>query len=207
MIVVPPSATLEFVTPSALELIERAGRVCYKSEDKIEPGSAARFIAGTIMKKQHFSVLEHATATFRFICDRGVTHEMVRHRIASFSQESTRYCNYAKDRWGGEIQVIQPPFKSALSTRDWQLLMEEIERVYAAMVGRGEAPQIARSVLPNCLKTEIVMTCNFREWMHVFDLRTVSPPAHPQIAEVMQLAEAELQAMYPVIFGDGTRPA
>jgi thymidylate synthase (FAD) len=200
MIIVPPSATLEAVTPNALELIERSGRVCWKSEERIEPGSAERFITSTIMKKQHFSVLEHAVATWRFVCDRGVSHEMVRHRIASFSQESTRYCNYSKDKFGGQINVIHPPYKFDESTQDWKLLMGAIEETYNRMIARGEKPEIARSVLPNCLKTEVVVTANFREWMHIFDLRSVSPPAHPQIAEVISIAQTEMQRLYPCIF-------
>lgn len=201
MIIVPPSATLEAVTPNALELIERSGRVCWKSEERIEPGSAERFITSTIMKKQHFSVLEHAVATWRFVCDRGVSHEMVRHRIASFSQESTRYCNYANEKkQGADIRFIQPPWKFDESIPEWKTLMEAIETAYRVLIARGEKPEIARSILPNCLKTEVVVTANFREWMHIFDLRSVSPPAHPQIAEVMSIAQAEMQRLYPCIF-------
>jgi thymidylate synthase (FAD) len=200
MIVVNPEAVLEAVTPNALELIERAGRVCYKSEDRIEPGSAERFIRDVIMKKQHLSVLEHASATFRFVCDRGVTHEMVRHRIASYSQESTRYCNYGKEKHGGQIKVIQPPGLSDEDYGIWEHATRFAETCYLQMLDHGVAPQIARSVLPNCLKTEIVMTANFREWMHVFELRC-APTAHPQIREIMKMAQTEMVQRYPCIFG------
>lgn len=201
MIIVQPSAELEAVTPKALELIEKAGRTCWKSEDKIEEGSAEKFIRGTLMKKQHYSVLEHAVATFRFICDRGVTHEMVRHRIASFSQESTRYCNYGKEKFGGGIQVILPPFiHPNISNGIWDTAMQAAELAYLTLLEVGEPPQLARAVLPTCLKTEIVLTANFREWLHIFDLRSVAPPAHPQIAEVMLIAQKVMQELYPCIF-------
>lgn len=200
MIIVKPEVHLEFVTPNALELIERSGRVCWKSEDKIELGSAERFISTVIMKKQHYSVLEHAVATFRFICDRGVSHELVRHRVASFSQESTRYCNYSKDKFGGEIQVIEPPGLDISSRENWKCAVFSAETRYMRMLDEGVKAQIARSILPTCLKTEVVMTANFREWMHVFDLRT-SEAAHPQIREVMLKAQEIMRGAYPCIFG------
>lgn len=199
MITVKPQVELLFVTPDAAKLIEAAGRTCYKSEDRITEDSAKRFVHMLKNVKKHMSVIEHASATLRFICDRGVTHEMVRHRIAAFSQESTRYCNYGKCKFGGQISVIEPPFAHPESKEVWRGIMEEVETVYLAMLGRGEKPEIARSILPNCLKTEIVMTCNFREWLHVFDLRTC-PQAHPQIREVMIIAQNLLHEACPEVF-------
>lgn len=199
MIIVEPSAELMSVTKSPALLIEAAGRTCYKSEDRICEGSADKLINGTLRKLGHLSVLEHAVATFRFVCDRGVTHEMVRHRLASFSQESTRYCNYGKNKFGGQIRVIKPPCKTDIGAQAWEEAMLDAERHYLRMLDAGEPPQIARSVLPNSLKTEIVMTANFREWLHVFALRT-KPAAHPQIVEVMLIAQEILKKECPEVF-------
>jgi len=199
MQIVKPSASLLSVTPNALELIEAAGRTCYKSEDRIATGTAEAFIRTVIMVRKHMSVLEHASATFRFVCDRGVTHEMVRHRIAAYSQESTRYCNYGKAKFGQEITVIEPPGLEGEASDLWRHAMHEAEVQYMGLLALGVAPQIARSVLPTCLKTEIVMTCNFREWLHVFGLRTTKE-AHPQIREVMGEAKRLMVALYPCIF-------
>ena len=108
MNIIQPSATLEWITPNAMQIIEKAGRVCYKSETKISNDSAESFIKN-ILKRGHESVIEHASASFRIITDRGITHEIVRHRIASFSQESTRYCNYSNAKFNNAISVIEPP--------------------------------------------------------------------------------------------------
>lgn len=200
MLIVEPYTVLMFVTPHALELIEEAGRTCYKSEDKITNESAQAFVK-MLMKRGHYSVLEHASATFRFTTDRGVTHEMVRHRLAAYSQESTRYCNYGNEKFGGEITVIRPPFKTEAGEGFWEDAMDFAERSYLCLLKSGEPPQIARSVLPNSLKTEIVMTANFREWLHVFSLRT-SEAAHPQIKEIMNAAQIILSQQYPAVFGE-----
>lgn len=196
MKIVEQSADLMFITPNACELIEAAGRTCYKSEGKSTPGSAAPFCA-SLIKRGHLSVLEHGTATFRFVCDRGVTHELVRHRLASYSQESTRYCNYGS--MSGEISVIEPPGLSDVQKHTWQVAMRFAESNYLAMLSAGSSPQIARSVLPTCLKTEIVVTANFREWLKIIELRT-SPKAHPQIRELILKAVSILRGKYPSIF-------
>ncbi len=140
---------------------------------------------------------------FRFVCDRGVTHEIVRHRLASYSQESTRYVNYSKDKFGGEITVIKPPFWSEDSPEylQWLEVMEKSERAYMELIGLGSSPEQARSVLPNSLKTEIVMTCNLREWRHVLNLRC-SKLAHPQMREIMLPLLKELHEKLPVLFDD-----
>lgn len=185
-----------------LRNIELCGRVCYKSEDRITDGSAEKFV-GMILKSGHESVLEHEKITVRFVCDRGVTHEIVRHRIASYSQESTRYCNYSKDKFGGEITFIRPCFwaeddeKFAL----WKETMQSVEDSYVKLISLGAKPEEARSILPNSVKTEIMVTMNLREWRHFFKLRTAER-AHPQIREVAIPLLNELKGLVPIIFDD-----
>ncbi len=187
-----------------LHNLEYIGRVCYKSEDKITPESAERFV-GVLIHNGHESVIEHEKITIKIICDRGVSHEIVRHRLASYSQESTRYCNYNKEKFGGELTFIRPyfwnddPQKYAL----WEQTMMRIENAYIQLIGMGATPDEARTVLPNCLKTEIVMTMNLREWRHFFVLRT-SPKAHPQMREITIPMLKEFQKAVPVIFDDIT---
>ena len=202
MHIIQPSVELIWITPRAAQIIERAGRVCYKSEDKITEDTAEAFVA-MIKKRGHLSVIEHASASLKFICDRGVSHEMVRHRLASYSQESTRYSSYGNEKFGREITVVEPPFDkgNGAQAQAWTRSMEEAEAAYMEMLDAGASPQIARSVLPNSLKTEIVMTANFREWLHFFNLRC-APAAHPQMREVAQMALDILYAKEPVIFGD-----
>jgi len=185
-----------------LKHIEAAGRTCYKSEDKITADSAAKFVA-MILRSGHESVIEHASATVRFVCDRGVTHELVRHRLASYSQESTRYANYAKDKFGNEITVIRPVFwqEGSEEFARWERAMQAAEAAYLEMVEAGARPEEARSVLPNSLKTEIVMTANLREWRHVFRLRC-GGPAHPQIREIMLPLLSEFARRMPAVFAD-----
>ena len=185
-----------------LQKLERCGRVCYKSEDKITEGSAEKFI-GMILKSGHESVLEHEKLTVKFICDRGVTHEIVRHRIASYSQESTRYCNYSKDKFVNELAFIRPCFWADDSEEYavWKRAMEEIEKTYVKLISLGAKPEEARSILPNSLKTEIVCTMNLREWRHFFRLRTAER-AHPQIREISVALLDELKKRIPVIFDD-----
>lgn len=189
-----------------LKKIESAGRTCYKSETKITAGSAKEFIK-KILASGHESVIEHEKVTVRVICDRGVTHEIVRHRIASYSQESTRYCNYSKNSFGNEISAIEPCFWQSGSQEDkqkmeaWKQAMEEAEKAYMTLIELGATAQEARSVLPNSLKTEIVMTMNLREWRHFFKLRT-SNAAHPQMREIACPLLDEFKKRIPVIFDD-----
>ncbi len=182
---------------SALERIEAAGRTCYRSEDKIGPGTAKAFVA-MIMKRGHESVIEHVSASLRFVCDRGISHELVRHRLASYSQESTRYCNYGK---ADEIQVIEPPGLTNNQRSAWMIGCQHAERAYMEMLALGLSPQIARSVLPTCTKTEIVMTANLREFRHFFKLRC-SQAAHPQMRALACKALDLLRGSVPVIFDD-----
>ena len=183
-----------------LTTIEVAGRVCYKSEDKIQEGSAEKFIAG-IIKRGHEAVIEHGVLTVKFICDRGVSHEIVRHRIASYCQESTRYCNYSQDKFDNEITVIRPCFLTEGTGKYelWRHACIHAESAYFDMLICGCTPQEARSVLPNSLKTEVVMTANIREWRHFIKLRT-SERAHPQMRQVACMLANKLAEEYPVFF-------
>lgn len=185
-----------------LKRLERAGRVCYKSEDKITQDSAEKFLTN-IIKRGHESVLEHEKITIRVICDRGVTHELVRHRIASYSQESTRYCNYSNEKFGSELTLIKPCFWAEDDPRYiiWSEQMQQIEHTYFKLTEAGASPQEARSILPNSLKTEIVVTMNIREWRHFFKLRTATT-AHPQMREIANMVLAEFRKKIPVLFDD-----
>lgn len=251
MEIIEPSIKLEAITQSvendsiqaglnAEKVIEKAGRTCYLSSDKITLDSAEKFCE-MIQTRNHMSVLEHASATFRIICDRGVSHEIVRHRIASYSQESTRYVTYTKDKKG--MQFILPSwldkricgyyktfykdcnipciefdkdkielFKELSANSefnesligdepctDWLLSAAEDELRYNRLIEKGWTPQQARAVLPNCLKTEIVMTANFREWLHFLELRT-APQAHPDMKVIAKMIGNELHEVSPVIF-------
>jgi len=167
-----------------LRNIEKAGRTCYKSETKITEESYIPFIE-MIMKSGHHSMFEHEKVTVRIICDRGVSHEIVRHRLAAYSQESTRYCNYAGDKFGNEITVIEPFFfkNDAKKHSRWHQSCREAQYNYFDLLELGASAQEARSVLPNSLKTEIVVTYNLREWRHFFTLRAAKT-AHPQMQQV-----------------------
>lgn len=196
----------EIMTPldgaSVLRHIERCGRVCYKSEGRITNDSAPKFVAG-IVKRGHEAVLEHYSFSVLFTCDRGVSHEIVRHRLASYCQESTRYCNYSKDQFGSEITVIEPFYltQGTPGYRQWEESCLTAEREYFNLLDYGCSPQEARAVLPNSLKTEVVMTANIREWRHFLRLRT-STGAHPQIREIATPLLRELQQIVPVCFDD-----
>lgn len=185
-----------------LEKIEKIGRVCYKSEDAITDGSAERFSRNLILRG-HESALEHVSITVKVICDRGVSHEIVRHRIASYTQESTRFCNYSNGKFDGEITVIEPCFwkEDTYQYNSWKTAAEMAEKAYMSMIHNGATPQEARSVLPNSLKTEIVMTMNLREWRHFLKLRTAKD-AHPQMREVSGMILKEFKEKIPVIFED-----
>jgi thymidylate synthase (FAD) len=208
MILIKASSTILQITSDPLNLIELSGRCCYKSEAKITEESKADF-AKMILKRGHESVLEHASASVRFICDRGISHEIVRHRIASYSQESTRYCDYT----GGHIAFIIPPWVEVepgmydehwakfINREPWLSAMWASEQSYKELRAMGWKPEQARSVLPNSLKTEIVMTANLREWRHFFKLRT-APAAHPQMREVAIPLLKDMSTRIPIIFDD-----
>lgn len=204
MRIIEPS--VEILTPidgeAILKMLEAVGRTCYKSEDKIQEGSAEKFISN-IVKRGHEAVIEHYNITVKFICNRGVTHEIVRHRLASYCQESTRYCNYANDKFNGEITVIKPMFLE-VGTDGWELwhdVCAMAEKFYFDLLDFGCSPQEARAVLPNSLKTELVMTANIREFRHFFNLRC-SKAAHPQMREVANMLLKEFKERIPVLFND-----
>ncbi|MEI3172550.1 MAG: FAD-dependent thymidylate synthase [Lachnospiraceae bacterium] len=217
-------AGYEILTPISeggireLQHIERIGRVCYKSEDKItEDGESAKKFVKMLINAHHEAMIEHSTLSVMFTVDRGVSHEMVRHRIASFAQESTRYVNYSKDKFGNEINVIdlKPGIAldrgmTKLSANEINVILDEREQAmidaekhYMRLIELGATAQIARSVLPNSTKTNITITANYREWRNYFKLRTASD-AHPQIREVSVPLLMELKERIPVIFDDIT---
>ena len=181
-----------------LKHIEACGRTCYQSEPK--EGGTERFIRALI-RRGHESVLEHYSFTLRFICDRGVSHEIVRHRIASFSQSSTRYCNYSEDKFGREITVIRPIGLTPNQYSYWGRAMIDAECAYMDMLKDGATPEMARSVLPNSLKTTLVMTANLREWRHFFKLRC-DKASHPQMRQVAIMALKLVAEQFPVFFDD-----
>ena len=202
-VVKPGYEILDLENPKRmLKRIEAAGRTCYKSEHHIKEDSAPGFVR-RIAQSGHLSVIEHASISVRFIIDRGVSHELVRHRLAAFSQESTRYANYSHERFGSEITVIRPLFwaPDTPEYRAWHEAMLAAEKGYFALLELGAKPQAARAVLPNSLKTDVVMTANLREWRHVLNLRC-SRPAHPQIREIMLPLLDELASLLPEVFGD-----
>jgi len=215
MKLVKPSIKFLNVTEDPLKAIELAGRTCYKSEDKITEDSAEKFVQ-MLIKRGHEAMIEHASASYCIVCDRGVTHEIVRHRLFSYAQESTRYCNYK----GGVTFVIPPwtimpeAFKREQEdqisredmilfddphTQSWAKSLLYSENSYLELLSQGWTPQQARSVLPNSLKTEIVVTGNLREWKHFFKLRCAKV-AHPQMQEVANMVLADMQQRVPVIF-------
>ena len=192
-----------------LKTIEIAGRTCYKSEERITDDSSNKFVK-MLIARGHEAMIEHVNISVKFVCDRGVTHEIVRHRMASYAQESTRYCNYDKDKFGNEITVIDlaTGFSYELSDENdrkkyevWKEAMESAEKFYMKMIELGAKPEEARSVLPNSLKTEIIMTANLREWRHFFKLRIASV-AHPQMREVALMLLNEFKENIPVVFED-----
>ena len=216
------SPSFEILTPISeggieeLKQIERIGRVCYKSEDKIsEDGETAKKFVKMLIDREHEAMIEHSLLSVRFTVDRGISHELVRHRIASFAQESTRYVNYSLDKFGNEINVIDINGGINLDNKmkdvnaldiagivyEWKMAMQDAEKHYMKMIELGATPQIARSVLPNSAKTEITITANYREWRNFFKLRTANT-AHPQMREVTVPLLKELKIRLPIIFDD-----
>ena len=214
MKIIKPS--YEILTPISdggikeLQHIEKIGRVCYKSEDRItDDGESAKKFVKMLISNGHEAMIEHSSLSVKFVVDRGVSHELVRHRIASFAQESTRYCNYSKDKFGNEITVILPCFfdtgmgilSNSLVYQEWKLACECAEERYFNLLKMGATPQQARTVLPNSLKTEITITANYREWRNFFKLRTAEA-SHPQMREVALPLLKELNTLIPIIFDD-----
>jgi len=194
----------EFITTvnrnEILKRIEECGRVCYKSEDKITSDSASKFVK-MLVERGHEAMIEHYSLTVKFITQRAISHEIVRHRISSFGESSTRYCNFSKDKFGNELTFVNTVGVNESEIFTIQSLCMCAETAYMSMVNNGTAPEIARSVLPTCLKTEIVMTANLREWRHFLKLRT-APTAHPQMRALTLPLLAEFKEVLPEIFGD-----
>lgn len=184
--------------------IATGARTCYKSEPRDSYGDER--LISRCFENGHHSVLEHSSVTAKFICDRGVSHELVRHRLASFSQESTRYCNYSKDKFGCEITVIKPArlHKDSMEYYIWEKACKQAEKAYFDLLDLGVTPENARSVLPNSLKTEIVITANLREWYHILDLRTARD-AHPDIRYTLHGMLLDMGENYPWMFNDLVR--
>lgn len=195
---------VEILNTTSLDLIEIGGRTCYRSRMSDDDTGRNEFIRRRL-SEGHESILEHSSMSVMFTTDRGVSHELVRHRLAAFSQESTRYCNYASDRFGNEIAVINPFEKVGLCNEDqydaWKVICESAERTYFYLINSGVPAEYARSVLPTCLATHIMVTANYREWRHIMNLRT-SPAAHPQLRDLMQDLLRVAVIKVPVIFDD-----
>ena len=211
MKLIEQQSILENYTPDLERNIEMAGRTCYKSEDRVSTGSAEGFIQ-KLIRAGHESVIEHGSITVCFICDRAVSHELVRHRLASYSQESQRYVGYR-----GEVEFVRPWWmhrqllgihteESVDLVDSWkeQVALRSMlisSMTYQALLNEGVSPQQARVVLPNSVKTEIVVTANPREWRHIFKLRT-GPGAYPQIRELMAPLRDKFAENWPGIFKD-----
>lgn len=188
-----------------LKNIETIARTCYKSETAITSGSAMNLVK-RLIASGHEAMLEHDHLSVKFIVDRGVSHELVRHRLASFAQESTRYCNYSKDKFDNEITFIKPLFfeEGSFAYATWFDACQKSEHAYLSLLENGAKPEEARTVLNNSLKTEICMTANLREWRHFFKLRAadLTGKAHPQMKEVTIPLLKELQEYIPLVFDD-----
>lgn len=197
-------AGYEILTPidpdKILKTIERIGRTCYKSENNITEDSSKEFVQ-KIINRKHEAILEFFDITVKFYCDRGISHEIVRHRIASYAQESTRYCNYNKDKFNKEIRVIYPIFWTEDSEcyKVWKDACEYAEKAYLKLIELGAKAEQARSVLPTSLKTELNVKMNLREWRYFFTLRT-TPMAHPQMRELSIPLLDEFKEYIPIIF-------
>lgn len=190
-----------------LKDIENVARTCYKSHDHTKEGSAAKLV-DTLIKSGHHAMLEFFDITVRFTCDRGVSHEIVRHRVASYAQESTRYCNYSKDKFGNELTFIEPYWLTEALLDDTDnarerlvFCLQHIEEIYMSLLNKGLQPQAARAILPNCLKTELNVKMNLREWRHFFNLRC-SKAAHPDLRKLALPLLAEFKAKLPIVFDD-----
>lgn len=207
MKIIKPS--FEILTPinrqEILKHLETVARTCYKSEDKITEESAPKMVKALI-RSQHTAMIEHFSISVKMVVDRGVSHEIVRHRMASYAQESTRYCNYSQGKFGSEITVIEPLFfdKNSVEYSIWKDSCLQAEKAYNELIQIGRTPQEARSVLPNSLKTEIVVTMNLREWIHFFNLRAVGTTGdpHPQMKEIAVMVLEKFSNELPEIFGD-----
>lgn len=204
MKILKPKVETVFFVPESGEnvevLLERIGRISHKSDGRIKEGSAPKFIR-KLKELGHGAALEFGYFLAFITCDRGVSHELVRHRLASFLQESTRYCNYSKGKFNGELTFIEPENLTAEQREIWLGTMEVLESDYLELAEAGAKPDVARAVLPNCLKTEIVCAANIREWMHIFHMRCAKN-AHPQIRWITKEILKEAVKRYPTLYAD-----
>lgn len=213
-IVKPTWIIAEMTTADPIKLmqhLESMGRVCYQSEGSITPDSYKTFLQN-IIKRGHEAVLEHASITAMVVCDRGITHEVVRHRIASYCQESTRYCNYTQNKFSNEVSFVDitegMKYDKTIVETDRDAIYDEwiracldSEEHYFNMIKLGASPQMARSVLNNSTKTQIAITMNIREWRHFFRLRC-GKTAHPQMIEIAEEGLIQMHQMFPILFED-----
>lgn len=200
-IIEPRVEILSLLDPSILVAIERAGRTCYKSEREFTFDTARKFTK-MLVSRGHESVVEHSSVSVKFIVDRAISHEIVRHRVGtSYSQESTRYCSYNKEKFGGELTFIQPFGLEGEDFSLWSIIMEQVEEDYLRLVNNGVKPEWARSILPNSLKTELVCTFTLRAWRHFFQLRCM-PEAHPQMRQVALALYHEFLYQVPELVED-----
>lgn len=193
MKILSQSVKLESVTENPERLIEKHGRICWGSHDKMTENSAPEFIS-KLIRLGHHSVIEHASASFKIVADRAICMEIVRHRIASFSMSSTRYIRYTDD-----VPFIEPPDLNKEQRIEWMESCVFSEKQYKKLLSMGCSPQIARSVLPNCTAAELAMTANLREWLHFIELRG-SKAAHPQIRPIAHEINRILAEYAPSVF-------
>lgn len=209
MKIIRPSVQIEYLTPNACEVIEAAARTCYQSHDITDSGSAER-LTKTLLKSGHHTPIEFCTMNLRFIIDRGISHELVRHRVASYCQESSRYCNYSKNKFGNELTFIAPWWTTENILNYEANLLTDAEEWFIQSCRTAEKdylrllteikPQDARGCLPNWLKTEVKMHLNFREARLMLSQRTASG-AHPDMRIIMTNLLGQLQRQEPIIFG------
>ncbi|MDR2901764.1 MAG: FAD-dependent thymidylate synthase [Lactobacillales bacterium] len=205
MVKVVPNS-FEIMTPldgeAILKHLELCIRNCYKSEDKIEPGSAEKMVR-KIVELKHEAMIEHFSVTVKMTTDLGVYKDLTRHRIASWAIESTRYCNYSRGKFGSEITVMEPPYltKGTEDYNIWLNAMQEIENAYNTLAGKGYKADLCRMLLPHSIKADVILTANLREWRHIFKLRTAKA-AHPCVQDIMKKVLKEFKARIPILFDD-----
>ena len=207
MQIVDPS--YEILSPidgiAILKHLEKIARTCYKSENLIsEDGESAKKIIKNLISAGHEAMIEHASVSVRFVCDLGFYKDITRHRMASFAIESTRYCNYSKGKFGNEITVINPVnIKEGTPEYDaWKKCMENIEKTYLEMGDLDCKPDQLRMLLPHSIKADVNISCNLREWRHIFNLRARTKHAHPSIRQLMIPLLEEFKKKIPVVFDD-----
>ncbi|MCC8190653.1 MAG: FAD-dependent thymidylate synthase [Planctomycetes bacterium] len=208
MAIVEVEQSVELVqcTPDAAKMLERIARVCYDSEDKMRCDCAdgecdrcrsrREAFLGGLRERRHDSIFEHAVATMRIVTDRGITHELVRHRLASFTQSSTRYIRYTAG-----VPVVRPLFAAADDSAVWQRATEAAATAYGELLAAGTRPEVARDVLPTCTAATLFVTANFREWRHILKLR-LARGAHPKIRRLARMIWDNLTPQCPVYFAD-----